>query len=145
MTTTTASRNTHITQRNALALIITNAYRARHNMPPVDHHASVDEDIAEAIINEGWTPPLEVNTISTVNKIDLLNESITNGVGSITSHRAKSIRDTALQVANEHTDWTDRGNQHSMHCMVDSSPWPCPEYKLASAAYIKAGGNPDDM
>lgn len=148
MTIATTLSSEHTAQRDALALIITNAYRARHRMPPVTYHASVDEDIAEAIMHAGWTAP--ENSISeTANpgtdKIAILNEALSHGVGSVTSSRAKHIRGVAMHVMEQHSDWTDRNDEHAMYCTHDSLPWPCPEYNTARTAYINAGGNPDDV
>lgn len=39
---------------HAVALVISNAYRARHGMPPLEIHATVDEDIARALLASGW-------------------------------------------------------------------------------------------
>lgn len=144
------SPNGNTIQRNELARIITNAYRARHGLPPLDVHAAVDEDIAEAIIHAGWNPPEATSDASIgknkgSDKIAFLSDSLAHGVGSNTSARAQHIRRIASEVMDEHSDWTDRNNQHSMHCIVDNAPWPCPEYETAKAAYVNAGGNQYDF
>lgn len=144
------SAEEHMTQRNALALIITNAYRTRHGMTPLDTHATVDEDIAEAIIRAGWQAP-DASTESSSGKpkgsekISFLSESISHGVGSTTSARAQHIRRIATEVMDEHCDWTDRNDEHTMRCVVDSATWPCPEYETARAAFIHAGGKSRDF
>ena len=45
-----------MSDRDDLALVISNAYRARHGQDPLTQHAHVDEDIADAILAAGWTP-----------------------------------------------------------------------------------------
>lgn len=133
-------------KRNALALIITNAYRARHNMPPLDRHASVDEDIAEAILSAGWTAEeLAQATAPSTGELPILDEALRYGVGSVKSARAKHVRNIAVEVMAEHSDWTDRNDEHAMKCVVDSAPWPCPEYETAKAAYLYSGGNPEEI
>jgi len=137
-----------VTERYALALIITNAYRARHRMPAVSYHASIDEDIAEAIMDAGWTAPTlnpQDDAAPITDKIAILNDAINTGVGSVSSHRAKHIRGLAMQVMEQHSDWTDRNDEHRMFCVYDNAPWPCPEFETARTAYLNAGGNPNDV
>lgn len=44
----------HSGDNHAVSLIISNAYRARHGMEPINVHATVDEDIADAILSSDW-------------------------------------------------------------------------------------------
>lgn len=44
----------HDGDNHAVALVISNAYRARHGMQSLDVHATVDEDIATAILASDW-------------------------------------------------------------------------------------------
>ena len=40
--------------QHAVALVISNTYRARHGMEPLTVHATVDEEIAAAILSSPW-------------------------------------------------------------------------------------------
>lgn len=144
----TPTATEEIAQRHSLALIITNAYRARHMMPAVAYHASIDEDIAEDIMQAGWSAPEskpEDPAQPKTDSIAILNEAINTGVGSVTSHRAKHIRELSMQVMDQHSDWTDRSDEHRMFCIYDNASWPCPEFETARTAYLNAGGNPLDV
>jgi hypothetical protein len=132
-------------QRDALALVISNAYRARHGMPPILFHAAVDESIADAILAAGWTPPADAGKslpYTEDDKLAVLNEALEHGVGSHTSPRAKQVREIAEEIMAKHHNMA--GVPHAI-CAKDSKKvWPCVEYRLAREAMIYAGGKVPD-
>lgn len=140
---TSISTTTDLTERNRLALVITNAYRARSNMPALVHHASIDEDIADAILAAGWshdgTAPA---TNQPEDSLAVLDEVVRHGLGSRKSPRAFQVREIALAFMKEHAQYVDRSTyEHVLRCSADEHVWPCPEHETARAAFLYAGGD----
>lgn len=144
---TSTGTQVNLAERNRLALVITNAYRARNNMPALVHHASVDEDIADAILAAGWshdgtTPEKD----SAGDSLAILDEVVRHGLGSRKSPRAFQVRELALTFMKEHSQYVDRSTyEHVLRCSADEHAWPCPEHETARAAFLYAGGDESEI